>query len=73
MRLLKCQHYGLKQAGREWWRMLLVNCLVKEISLKQCKAEPCDFWVMVKDEVSLMVGVHQDGIIVSSGNVIMRA
>ena len=63
MRLLKCQ-YGLKQAGREW-RMLLVNCLVEEIGLEQCKAESRVFRLKVKDEVSLVVGVHMDEIIVS--------
>ena len=65
MLLLKCQ-YGLKQAGREW-HMLLVNWLVEEIGLEQCKAEPCVFRLMVKDEVSLMVGVHVDDIIVFGG------
>ena len=65
MRLLKCQ-YGLKQVGREW-HMLLVNWLVEAIGLERCKAEPCVFKLMVKDEVSLMVGVHVDEIIVSGG------
>ena len=65
VRLLKCQ-YGLKQAGREW-HMLLVNWLVEEIRLEQRKAEPCIFRLMVKDEVSLMVGVHVDDIIVFGG------
>ena len=55
VRLLKCQ-YGLKEAGGEW-HMLLVNWLVEEIGLEQCKAEPCVL-LMVKNEVSLMVGVH---------------
>ena len=65
MRLLKSQ-YGLKQAGREWY-MLLVNWLIEEIGLEQCKAEPCLFWLMVEDEVSLMVGIHVDDIIISGG------
>ena len=65
VRLLKCQ-YGLKQAGRAW-DMLLVNWLVEEIGLEQCKAEPCIFWLVVKDDVSLVVGVHVDDIIVSRG------
>ena len=56
VRLIKCQ-YGLKQAGRGWYT-LLVNWLVKEIGLKQCKAEPCGFRLIVKIEVSWMVGVH---------------
>ena len=47
--------------------MLLVNWLVEEIGLEQCKAEPCDFRLMAKDEVSLMIGVHVDDIIVSGG------
>ena len=64
-RLLKCQ-YGLKQTGREW-HMLLVKWLAEEIGLEQCKAEPCVFRLIVKDEVSLMAEVHVDGIIVSGG------
>ena len=64
MRLQKCQ-YGLKQAGREW-HMLLVNRLVKEICLKQCKAKPSIFRLMGENQVlSSMVGVHVDDIIVS--------
>ena len=47
--------------------MLLVNRLVEEDGLEQCKAEPCVFWLMVENEVSLMVGVHLDDIIVSGG------
>ena len=65
VRLQKCQ-YGLKQAGREW-HMLLVNWLVEEIYLEQCKAEPCVFRLMAENEASLMVGVHVNGIIVSGG------
>ena len=52
VRLQKCQ-YGIKQAGREW-RMLLVNWLVEEIYLEQCKVEPCVFRLMVENEVSSM-------------------
>ncbi|CAM9110405.1 unnamed protein product [Ascophyllum nodosum] len=63
--LLKCQ-YGLKQAGREG-HMLLVNRLVEEIGLEQCKTEPCGFRLMGRNEVSLMIGVHVDDIIVSGG------
>ena len=62
VRFLKCQ-YGLKHAGREW-HMLLVNWLVEEICLEQCKAEPCVFRLMIEYEVSLMGGVHVDDIIV---------
>ena len=63
VKLLKCQ-YGLKQAGREW-HLLLVTWLVEKIGMKQCKAEPWVFHRIVKNEVSLMVGVHVDDIIVS--------
>ena len=45
--------------------MLLVNWLVEDIGLEQCKAEPCVFRLMVNDKVSLIVGVHVDDIIVS--------
>ena len=63
MKVLKCQ-YGLKQAGREW-HLLLVTWLVEKIGKEQYKAEPCVFRKIVKNEVSLLVGVHVDDIIVS--------
>ena len=63
VKLLKCQ-YGLKQAGREW-HLMLVNWLVEELQIEQCTAEPCVFRKKVGDEISLMVGVHVDDIIVS--------
>ena len=63
VKLLKCQ-YGLKQAGREW-HLLLVTWLVEKIGMEKCKAEPCVFREIVKNEMSLMVGVHVDDIIVS--------
>ena len=63
VKLLKGQ-YALKQAGREW-HLLLVTWLVEKIGMEQCKAEPCVFRKIVKNEVSLMIGVHVDDIIVS--------
>ena len=60
VKLLKCQ-YGFKQAGREW-HLLLVAWLVEKIGMEQCKAEPCVFRKIIKNEVSLMVGVHVDDI-----------
>ena len=62
VKLLKCQ-YGLKQAAREWHR-LLVNWLVGVIGLEQCKAERCVFRKLVNGKVELMVGVHVGEIIV---------
>ena len=56
VKVLKCQ-YGRKQSGREW-HLLLVTWLVEKIGMEQCKAEPCVFRKIVKNEVSLMVGVH---------------
>ena len=63
VKLLKCQ-YGLKQAGREW-HLLLVTWLVEKTGMEQCKAEPCVFRKIIKNEVSLIVGVHVDDITVS--------
>ena len=60
---LKCQ-YGLKQAGRECY-LLLVTWLVEKIGMEQCKAEPCVFRKITKYEVALMIRVHIDDIIVS--------
>ena len=47
--------------------MSLVNWLVDEFGLEQCKAEPCVFRLMVKDEVWWVVGVHVYDIGVSGG------
>ena len=55
---------GLKQAGRKW-HWLLVNWLVEELQMEQCKDEPCVFRKKVGDEISLVVGVHVDDMIVS--------
>ena len=60
---LKCQ-YGLKQAGTEW-HLLLVTWLFEKIGMEHCKAEPCVFRKVIKNEVSLMVGVHVYDSIVS--------
>ena len=45
--------------------MVVVTWLVDKIGMEQCKAEPCVFRKIIKNEVSLMVGVHVDDIIVS--------
>ena len=68
VKLLKCQ-YGIKQAGREW-HLLLVMWLVEKIGMEQCKAEPCVFRKIIKNEVSLMDGVPVDDIIVSGEQVL---
>ena len=63
VKLLKCQ-YGLEQVGREW-HFLSVTWLVEKIRMEQCQAEPCVFRKITNNEVSMMVGVHVDDIIVS--------
>ena len=63
VKLLKCQ-CGLKQAGREL-HLLLVTWLVEIIGMEQCKAELYVFRKIIKNETSLMVGVHVYDIIVS--------
>ena len=63
VKLLKSQ-YGVKQAGREW-HLLLVMWLVEKIGMEQYKAEPCVFRKIIKNEVSLMVGVYVDDIIMA--------
>ena len=68
VKLLKCQ-YGFKQAGREW-HLLLVTWLVEKNRMEQCKAEACVFSKIIKNKVSLMVGVHVDDIIVSGEQVL---
>ena len=66
VKLLKCQ-YGLKQAGMEW-HLLLVMWLVKNIGMEQCKAEPCVFRKIIKNDWSLMAGVHVGDVIVCLEN-----
>ena len=58
LKLLMCQAGGK-------WHLLLVTWLVEKIGMEQCKAEPCVFRKIIKNELSLMVGVHVDDIIVS--------
>ena len=50
--------------------LLLVMWLVEKIGIEQCKAEPCAFGKIIKNEVLLMVGVHVDDIIVSGQQII---
>ena len=45
--------------------MLLVDWLVEEMGLEQCKAEPSVFLLVVKDEVLLIIGVYVDSIKIS--------
>ena len=63
VKLLK-YHYSLEQARREK-DLLLVTWLVEKVGLEQCKAETYVCRKIIKNEVSLMVGVHVDDIIVS--------
>lgn len=46
--------------------MLLAMWLVNKSNLEQCKAEQCDFRVMVMNEVSWMIGIDADDIITGS-------
>ena len=59
VKLFKCQ-----QTGREW-HLLLITWLVEKIGMEQCKAEPYVFREIIKNEMSLMVGVNVENIIVS--------
>ena len=52
------------QAGRDW-HFLLVTWLVEKTGTEQCKANPCVFRKVIKNEVLLMVELHVDDIIVS--------
>ena len=45
--------------------ILVTTWLVEKIAMDQCKAEPCFFCKITKHEVSLMVKVPVDDIIVS--------
>jgi len=42
---------------------VLVDWLMDEIGLEQSKAEPCVFFQMTENKVSLMIRVHVDDII----------
>ena len=61
--LLKCQ-YDLKHIDRELY-FILGMWIVEKIGMKQGRAEPCVFRMIVGNEVSLMVDVLMGDIIVS--------
>ena len=50
----------------------LVTWLVDKVGMEQSKAEPCSFRKIAKNEVSPMVGVHVDDIMVPGEQGIMR-
>ena len=45
--------------------MLLVKWLVETTGMEQCKVEPCISRRMTNKQVSLMIGVHVDDIIMT--------
>ena len=63
VRLLKCQ-YGLMQAGKV--AHVSGKLAARTISLKQCKTESCRFQLIVHDEMSSLVRVHVDNLILKA-------
>ena len=62
--LLQRGVYGLRQASRRW--SLRLGCvLLQKTSLRQSKADPCVFRKAVNGEVTLIVCVHVDDLLIA--------
>ena len=55
--------YGIKQAGRQWSR-LLCKTLVEDVGMIQCGADPCVFKLEDAGKVKVILVVHVDDILV---------
>ena len=62
--LLQRGVYGLRQAGRQR-SLRLSRVLLQKISMEQSKTDPCVFRQMVDGEVTLIVCVHVDDLVVT--------
>ncbi|CAM9597236.1 unnamed protein product, partial [Sphacelaria rigidula] len=56
--------YGIKQAGRQWSR-LLCETLLEDVGMVQCEADPCVFEMEDAGDVRVILFVHVDDIFIS--------
>ena len=56
--------YGLLQAGRQW-SLRLSRVLLQQIGMEQSKADPCVFRKVVDGEVTPIVCVHVDDLLIA--------
>ncbi|CAM9949757.1 unnamed protein product, partial [Sphacelaria rigidula] len=57
--------YGIKQAGRQWSR-LLCQTLLEDVGMVQCEADPCVFQMEGARDVRVSLVVHVDDILIRS-------
>ena len=62
--LLQRAVYGLRQAGRQW-SLRLSRVLLQKLGMEQSKAEPCVFRKVVDGEITLIVCVHVDDLLIA--------
>ncbi|CAM9598633.1 unnamed protein product [Sphacelaria rigidula] len=56
--------YEIKQAGRQWSR-LLCQTVLKDVGMVQCEADPCVFNMEDAREVRVILEIHVDDILIS--------
>lgn len=62
---LKKSLYGLKQAGRQWYKK--INAVLKNLNLKQSKYDQC-VYSMRTDTDTLIVTLYVDDVIIACNN-----
>ncbi|CAM9682620.1 unnamed protein product, partial [Sphacelaria rigidula] len=55
---------GIKQAGRQWFRLLCIN-LLEDVGMMQCEADPCVFKMEDAGDVRVILVFHVDDIHIS--------
>ncbi|CAM9535640.1 unnamed protein product [Sphacelaria rigidula] len=61
---LEKSFYGIKQAGRQWSR-LLCQTFLEDVRMVQCEADPCVFRMEDAGDVRVILVVHVDDILIS--------
>jgi transposase InsO family protein len=61
--LLKKSIYGLKQAGRCWWKTL--DAYLKEVGFQPTTTEPC-LYIKTSNDKKIYIGVYVDDLIVAA-------
>ena len=61
--------YGLKQAGRQWFKKL--NTALKDFGMNQLKNNQCIYY-MRKNNVIMLIAVYVDDIVIAHNDTIQR-